>query len=310
MPVIVVFGSLNVDLTVPVTHLPEPGETVLGPGYQMVPGGKGANQALAAARAGAKVAMVGRVGRDSFADVALSELGAGGVDISRVERDEQPTGCALICVDTKGQNQIVLATGANAAALERQVPEEWLTPESIVVMQMEVWPAQNWTLVARAASRGARVLLNAAPAGPIPGIALAALDWLIVNETEAVAVAAGLGLGRLEARAAAAAIAGAADITCIVTLGADGALAFEPKAAWQVKAMEISPIDTTAAGDAFVGAFAAATVGGASLPEALQMASVAGGLACLTRGAQSSLPLRGAIEGRRGNIPAPLKIAG
>ena len=310
MPVIVVFGSLNVDLTVPVTHLPEPGETVLGPGYQMVPGGKGANQALAAARAGAKVAMVGRVGRDSFADVALSELGAGGVDISRVERDEQPTGCALICVDTKGQNQIVLATGANAAALERQVPDEWLTPESIVVMQMEVWPAQNWTLVARAASRGARVLLNAAPAGPIPGIALAALDWLIVNETEAVAVAAGLGLGRLEARAAAAAIAGAADITCIVTLGADGALAFEPKAAWQVKAMEISPIDTTAAGDAFVGAFAASIVGGASLPEALRAASTAGGLACLTRGAQSSLPLKDAIEARRVNIPSPQQIAG
>lgn len=310
MPVIVVFGSLNVDLTVPVTHLPEPGETVLGPGYQMVPGGKGANQALAAARAGAKVAMVGRVGRDSFADVALSELRAGGVDISRVERDEQPTGCALICVDTKGQNQIVLATGANSAALERQVPDEWLTPETLVVMQMEVWPAQNWTLVARAASRGARVLLNAAPAGPIPGIALAALDWLIVNETEAVAVAAGLGLGKLEARAAAAAIAGAADITCIVTLGAEGALAFQPKAAWQVKAMEISPIDTTAAGDAFVGAFAAATVAGATLPEALQTASVAGGLACLTRGAQSSLPLREAIEARREKISAPLQIAG
>ncbi len=192
---IVVFGSLNVDLTVPVTNLPEPGETVLGPGYQMVPGGKGANQALGAARAGAKVAMVGKVGRDSFADVALTELRAGGVDITRVERDDHPTGCAFICVDSSGQNQIVLATGANATALERQVPDEWLTPETVVMMQMEVWPAQNWALVARASARGARILLNAAPAGPIPGIALAALDWLIVNETEAVAVAAGLGLG-------------------------------------------------------------------------------------------------------------------
>lgn len=307
---IVVFGSLNVDLTVPVTHLPEPGETVLGPGYQMVPGGKGANQALAAARAGAKVAMVGRVGRDSFAEVALSELIAGGVDVSRVESDEHPTGCALICVDTKGQNQIVLATGANSAALERQVPDEWLTPESLVVMQMEVWPAQNWTLVARAAARGARVLLNAAPAGPIPGIALAALDWLIVNETEAVAVAAGLGLGKLEARAAAGAIAGAAGITCIVTLGAQGSLAFEPKATWQVKAMEIAPIDTTAAGDAFVGAFAAAMAAGATLPEGLHKASVAGSLACLTRGAQPSLPLRNAIEARLGNLAPALQVAG
>ena len=100
----------------------------------------------------------------------------------------------------------------------------------VVLMQMEVWPAQNWALVARASARGARILLNAAPAGPIPGIALAALDWLIVNETEAVAVAAGLGLGRLEARAAAAAIAGAADITCIVTLGGEGALGVRAEA--------------------------------------------------------------------------------
>lgn len=305
---IVVFGSLNVDLTVPVTHLPKPGETVLGPGYQMVPGGKGANQALAAARAGGKVAMVGKVGRDSFADVALSELRAGGVDITRVERDESPTGCALICVDSSGQNQIVLATGANAAALERQVPDEWLTPQTVVLMQMEVWPAQNWALVARASTRGARILLNAAPAGPIPGIALAALDWLIVNETEAVAVAAGLGLGRLEARAAAAAIAGAADITCIVTLGGEGALAFEPKLSWQVGAMDISPIDTTAAGDAFVGAFAAAIAAGAELPEALHRASVAGGLACLTRGAQTSLPQKSAIEAKLSEMAPPRQL--
>ncbi|HWA50136.1 MAG TPA: PfkB family carbohydrate kinase [Dongiaceae bacterium] len=307
---IVVFGSLNVDLTVPVTHLPEPGETVLGPGYQIVPGGKGANQALAAARAGAKVAMVGRVGRDSFADVALSELRAGGVDISRVERDEHSTGCALIAVDTKGQNQIVLATGANAAALERQVPDEWLTPETLVVMQMEVWPAQNWALVARATARGARVLLNAAPAGPIQGIALASLHWLIVNETEAVAVAAGLGLGRLEARAAASAIASAADITCIVTLGGEGALAFTREASWQIKALPISPVDTTAAGDAFVGAFAAAIDAGAALPDALQTASIAGGLACLNRGAQPSLPLKTAIDARRAELSPAVNIHG
>src|SRR6201988_703614 len=165
----------------------------------MVPGGKGANQALAAARAGAKVAMIGKVGRDGFADVALSELRAGGVDITRVERDEHPTGCAFICVDSSGQNQIVLATGANATALERQGPDEWLTSETVVLMQMEGRPAENWGPGARASARGARTLLNAAPAGPIPGIALAALDWLIVNETEAVAVAAGPRLGAVGA---------------------------------------------------------------------------------------------------------------
>jgi len=211
-------------------------------------------------------------------------------------------------VDSSGQNQIVLATGANATALERQVPDDWLTPQTVVLMQMEVWPAQNWALVARASARGARILLNAAPAGPIPGIALAALDWLIVNETEAVAVAAGLGLGRLEARAAAAAIAGAADITCIVTLGGEGALAFEPKLSWQVGAMDISPIDTTAAGDAFVGAFAAAIAAGAELPEALHRASVAGGLSCLSRGAQTSLPQKSAIEAKLSEIAPPRQL--
>src|SRR4029453_10306031 len=101
-------------------------------------------------------AMVGKVGRDGFADVALSELRAGGVDITRVERDEHPTGCPLICVDSSGQNQIVLATGANATALERQVPDEWLTPATVVLMQMEVWPAENWALGARASARARR----------------------------------------------------------------------------------------------------------------------------------------------------------
>ena len=305
---IVVVGSINLDLVARVERFPRPGETLAGSAFTASPGGKGANQALAAARAGAKVAMAGRVGRDSFADVALSELRAGGVDITRVERDEHPTGCAFICVDSSGHNHIVVATGANATALERQVPDEWLTPDTVVLMQMEVWPAQNWALVARASARGSRVLLNAAPAGPIPGIALAALDWLIVNESEAVAVAAGLGLGRLEARAAAAAIAGAADITCIVTLGGEGALAFEPKLSWQVGAMDISPIDTTAAGDAFVGAFAASVAAGAELPEALHRASVAGGLSCLTRGAQSSLPQKSAIETKLSEIASPRQL--
>jgi ribokinase len=112
----------------------------------------------------------------------------------------------------------------------------------------------------------------------------------------------------LEARAAAAAIAGAADITCIVTLGGEGALAFEPKLSWQVGAMDISPIDTTAAGDAFVGAFAAAIVGGAELPQALRLASVAGGLSCLTRGAQTSLPLKSAIDAKMAEIAPPRQL--
>ena len=195
---IVDFGSLNVDLTIPVAKLPSPGETVLGPDYSTVPGGKGANQALAAARAGAKVHMAGRVGRDGMADIALAELRKAGVDLTHVETDDHPTGIAAICIDRAGQNMIIVASGANMSAVERQIPDALLGTGTIVMLQMEVWPAQNWALVARAASRGAKVLLNAAPAGPIPGIALASLDWLIVNENEAVAIGASFGSGALE----------------------------------------------------------------------------------------------------------------
>ncbi|TXG95791.1 MAG: ribokinase [Nevskiaceae bacterium] len=305
---IVVFGSINVDMTIPVAQLPAPGETVLGPSYQLVPGGKGANQALAAARAGAKVMMVGRTGRDSMADVALSELRRGGVDLHLTLPDDQPTGCAMICVDRTGRNMIVVASGANLGTVESQVSDDLLRPGTIVILQMEVWPSQNWAMVQRAAARGARILLNAAPAGPIPGIALATLDWLVVNEHESVAVAAALGLGALAPRQAARAIARAADITVIVTLGGEGAVAYSREGDWAVGVLPIVPVDTTAAGDAFVGAFAAAMDAGGDLPTALTEASIAGGLACLQRGAQSSLPERAAIRSRLHDLPAPQRL--
>ena len=320
---IVVFGSINIDIVVPVAALPRPGETVLGPGYRLVPGGKGANQALAAARAGlpsperspgfaqagASVRMVGRVGRDPFAALALAELVAARVDLSAVERDdERPTGCALIPVDRDGQNLIVVAAGANGGAAQRQVADALLGPETLLLLQMEVPADENWTLIARARARGARVLLNAAPAAAIPRAVLAALDWLVVNESEAVAVAGGLGLPAASADSAAAAIAAAAGVTTIVTLGSAGAAAFPGKSgqgAWRIGALPIVPVDTTGAGDAFVGALAAALDAGAELPAALHRAGVAGGLACLTVGAQPSLPDKAAIDRRLADLPPP-----
>lgn len=295
---IVVFGSVNVDLVVQVPHLPRPGETVLGPGYRIVPGGKGANQAVAAARAGAEVRLVGRVGQDSFGDTALAELAAAGVDLNSVQRDRRPTGCAFISVDATGQNQIVVATGANAGLREKQLDDSLLTPGTLVVLQMEVPLAENWALITRACARGARILLNAAPAAPIPGLALAALDWLVVNENEAVALAARLGTGGLDAEAAGRTLAQALGITTVVTLGAAGAVAFQRKAAWRIGALPIRPIDTTAAGDAFVGTFAAAIDSGLEVADALRRASVAGGLACLVEGAQTSLPDAAAVDAR------------
>jgi ribokinase len=299
---IVVFGSINIDLVVPVERLPRPGETVLGPGYTLVPGGKGANQALAAARAGGAVRMAGRVGHDGFADLALAELKAAGVDLSAVERDTRPTGCALIPVERSGQNLIVVAASANTAAAARQVADAWLEPGTLVMLQMEVPQAENWRLVERAKARGARILLNCAPAADVPRAVLAALDWLVVNESEAELLARGLSLPAPDPRSAGRAIAAAANTTVIVTLGGEGAAAFARDEAWTVGALPVEPIDTTAAGDAFVGAFAAAADAGGDLPTALRRASIAGGLACTLAGAQPSLPAKAAIEARLSDL--------
>lgn len=305
---IVVFGSVNIDLVVPVERLPRPGETVLGPHYTLVPGGKGANQALAAARAGSAVQMIGRVGRDGFADLALAELKAAGIDLSSLERDDLPTGCALIPVDRQGGNLIIVASGANMAAAERQVSDALLGPQTVVILQMEVPLADNWRLLERAKRRGARIVLNCAPAAPVPRAALAMLDWVVVNESEAELLARDLALSAPDARAAGAAIAKSGGTTVIVTLGGDGAIAFAGAEAWAIGALPITPVDTTAAGDAFVGAFAAAVDSGADLPAALHRASVAGGLACTVAGAQPSLPTKAAIEDRLRDL-APARRA-
>ncbi len=304
---IVVFGSINIDLVVPVERLPRPGETVLGPHYTLVPGGKGANQALAAARAGGQVRMIGRVGRDGFADLALADLKAAGIDLSAVERDALPTGCALIPVDREGGNLIIVASGANRAAAERQVADALLGPETLVMLQMEVPLVENWRLVERAKRRGARVLLNCAPAADVPRTTLAALDWLVVNESEAELLARSLSLTATDARSAGHAIAKAVGTTVIVTLGGEGAVAFSGTDVWTVGTLPITPVDTTAAGDAFVGAFAAAMAGASDFPAALHRASVAGGLACTVAGAQPSLPERAAIESRLRDLAPAMK---
>jgi ribokinase len=305
---ILVFGSLNVDLVVRVKSLPRPGETVLGPSYDVVAGGKGANQALAAARAGAKTAMVGAVGSDDFATTALAELSAAGVDLTGVARRGPRTGAAFITVDRKGENEIVVASGANLKTRQSQVAEAALGPGTLVVLQMEVPPAENWALARRARTRGARVMLNVAPAQPLPAEALAAVDWLVANEIEIGTIAAAAGHGREDPRAAGAALAAATGIAVVVTLGAEGAVAFAGGEGWTIGTLPITPVDSTGAGDAFVGVLAAALDAGAALPAALRRASVAGALTCLVAGAQPSLPPRAAIDKRVKELAPARKI--
>jgi ribokinase len=302
---LLVFGSINVDLVFRVTALPAAGETVLGDSYVAVPGGKGANQAVAAARAGAAVRMVGRVGRDGFAAVALGALRGAGVDTAGVLADEAPSGCAVIGVDDKGENQIMVASGANAHVAAAQVDDALLGPRTTLVLQMEVPVAATAALIARARRRGARIVLNLAPALTLAGEALRAVDVLVVNGGEARSLANGNGLAATDGPALAGALAQALGVTVVMTLGKDGAVATGPDGTWRVGALPVAPVDTTGAGDAFVGVLAAALDAGLRLDAALHRASAAAGLACLSLGAQTSLPDRAEIEAALTKLPQP-----
>jgi ribokinase len=290
---ILVFGSTNIDLLVPVPALPRPGETVLGGDYRLLPGGKGANQALAARRAGAMVRMAGAVGKDAFADAALDLLRRDGVDFRLVRQVEQPTGLAAIMVGARGENLIAVASGANAEATAEIVPDDMLGPETIVLCQMEVPPAANAALIHRAARRGARAILNLAPARPIEPSLLGDVDMLVANETEAAT------LGDDPA-----AVARRLRQALVVTRGAAGARAFLADGGrLDIPALAIEAIDTTGAGDTFVGVLTAGLDQGLALEPALRRASAAAGLACLSQGAQTAMPDKAAIDAAVTRLP-------
>lgn len=283
---ILIFGSINVDLVVPVPRLPDPGETVLGGDYALLPGGKGANQAMAARRAGGDVAIVGAVGRDSFAAVALDPLRRAGIDTRLVQTVGQPTGCAAIMVSDAGENVIAVASGANAGVRSDFVPDELLRPDTLLVVQMEVPTAETARVIRRVRARGGRCLLNLAPALPIDFELLRDLDLVVANEGEAASLTPD------PARAAALLRQG-----LVVTRGAAGAVAYlAGSETLSVPALPIAAVDTTGAGDTFVGVLAAALDFGASIETALRRACVAAGLACLARGAQTAMPDAAAID--------------
>lgn len=293
------------DLSVRVARHPLPGETLLGSGGVVTAGGKGANQAVAAARAGAEVAMAGAVGADGFGAVLRDNLAAQGIDTTLVVDSDRPTGVAFICVDRAAENFITVAQGANRAPRADQVPDDRLGPDTLVLMQMEIPPAENWALLRRARARGARTMLNVAPAAGVPEAALADLDVLIVNTIEAEAVARTLGLEiGSDAAATARAIAGHCRLTCVMTLGRDGALAAEADGALLVvPALPVAPVDTTGAGDTFTGVLAAGLDAGLSLEQALRRASVGAALSCLALGAQEAMPRAADIDARLGELP-------
>ncbi len=287
---ITVFGSINLDLVVAVPRLPTAGETVSGPDHQTFPGGKGANQALAARRAGAGVRMVGAVGRDGFADLALASLRESGADLSGVRVMTGSTGLALIGIDPAGENQIIVASGTNDR-VEASWLEGGLGSGDTLMMQGEVPFQEARDAALRAGRAGASVFWNPAP---VPeGDASALLEVaavVVVNESEAAAIARNLGIdGAPESFAEQLARPGRA---VIVTLGAEGVVAGTGTERYRFRSPEVDAVDSTGAGDAFCGAVAAALDRGEPFGRAVKEGVAAGALACTVTGAQSSAPVR------------------
>jgi ribokinase len=287
---VVVVGSLNADLVVSVPRLPAAGETVAGGTFARHGGGKGANQAVAAARAGARVAITGAVGADAFGAETLRELTAEGIDVSTVARLETvPTGVAAIVVDESGENQIAVASGANAALSGEAVAaalETLLSGAGVVLLGHEV-PAAAVVAGARAASAaGWLIVLNPAPARPLPDEVMAAAPILTPNADEARRLA-----GELDVEAAGRALAASTGAPVLVTLGADGVLLIAGEVE-RIAAPVVDVVDTTGAGDALNGALAAELAAGRPLRDAAAFAVVAAALSTRAAGARAGMPRR------------------
>ncbi len=289
---ITVFGSINLDLIGRVERLPQPGETVPGDDFSTAPGGKGANQALAAVRAGAAVQMVGAVGGDAFADEALALLRTDGVDLERVRVAGGATGVALILVDQAGENVIAVIPGANGTLTPDDAAGLTFAAADVLLLQLEVPVAAIEMAAKRARDGGAAVLLNLAPFRTDALHLVQHATHLIVNETECAAAADALGVaeGTLEDRAKA--LAAGQAVSVIVTLGKDGVMAIADGVVERVAAPQVDAIDTVGAGDTFCGYFAAGLLGGLPQADALKLAATAGSLACTKAGAQPSIPFR------------------
>lgn len=295
---ITVFGSINMDLVATTPRLPSPGETVPGTGFATAAGGKGANQALAARRAGATVKMVGAVGQDEFASPALDLLERAGTNLSGVAHVEGPTGTALILVGGDGENMIAVVPGANGTVNSSQAEAavSALQPGDFLMLQLEVPADAVKAALVAAKAKGVRSVLNTAPLTAEAAELAALADIVIANETEFELLT---GRETLEPSAREALLMemhGKTGQILIVTLGADGVIAAQGGTLHRTKGLKIEPVDTVGAGDTFCGYLAASLDSGVSFDMALRRAAVAGSLACLTAGAQPSIPLAADVD--------------
>jgi ribokinase len=292
---VVVLGGLNMDLIVQVQRLPKPGETVSGDSLMRAPGGKGANQAVALARLGAQVTMVGRVGRDSFGRDLKRSLRDEGVFVRAVHVSaERSTGAALIEVDDHGENSIAVATGANQEVLPDDLPRRAIETADVVAAALEVPLGTIEAAFQRARSAGVRTVLNVAPAQPVPAALLHLSDVVICNEHE-LAVMLGRTVASGAEPAAAFELRAFADQLVVVTLGERGALAISGDNVIEQPAVPVRSIDSTGAGDAFVAGFVCG-LWSDGVATALRLGCASGALATTIRGAQPAMPPLSAVR--------------
>jgi len=292
---IVVIGSVNTDLVVRGPRIPSPGETVTGGTFLRADGGKGANQAVAATRAGADVTFVARVGADELGELAVAGLADEGIDVRHVGKDpDLSTGVALIMVDDAGENAISVAPGANARLSVEDVEAARAVIESadVLLTQLETPLPAVERAAAIASAAGVIVILNPAPAKPLPDSLMALVDVLTPNEGEAAYLS-----GEALPAAAASKLRTVGATTVVVTLGAEGALIVAEDVECSVPGFPVVAVDTTAAGDAFSGSLAVSLAEGLELVLAVRRACAAGALATTAHGARPSLPMRDKVDG-------------
>lgn len=294
-PRVVVVGSVNMDLVFRTPRMPAPGETITGDGFQQVPGGKGANQAVAAARQGASVRFVGSVGNDSFGLLALESLGREGIATTYMTTDlSAASGVAGIFVDHRGENSIVLAPGANAVLSVAHVEAATaaIVGADYLICQLESPVDSVARAIAIAREHGVRVVFNPAPAAPLPDGLLASVDYLVLNETEATQLTGLAVLDRASAAAAAAVLLARGAGAVLLTMGAGGVVVVTASHERFIPAVKVKAVDTTAAGDTFVGALTVAIGRGLGLDDAVTQAQHAAALTVTRMGAQTSIPTR------------------
>lgn len=292
---IVIFGSINIDQVYQMTRLPAPGETLSAENYLQVPGGKGANQALAARRAGASVTMIGCVGDDENAEPAMQLMSDGGVSLA-VQTSSSPTGCASIWVDGKGENSIVVCPGANADIDADHIDPEAFEGVSLLAVQMEVPVEQNIKVLRHAKQHGVKTVCNLAPFRELPRSFYDDLDFLVVNETEAAALGDQLGLIFSDDEELAMKLSEFLSLQCILTRGEAGVIVSVGNNVERFHAHKVSVVDTTAAGDSFIGAFLAEYEKSEDVSTAIRFAVKAASLTCTREGAQPSIPYRAEVE--------------